>query len=156
MNDLTFNGNYDLYAFKINLNKYGVQSLYLDKAVNIPSGISATYISEVIKNETGQYKVTWKDIFNIIPAYTPVVLWGKGNEHINLFYNDKCKDESPQDNKLSGVLERTLVTDLKNYNKETQNLLTLGMSKDGEIGMFTFSGTAIAANRIYLILPKNK
>lgn len=73
MNDLTFNGNYDLYAFKINLNKYGVQSLYLDKAVNIPSGISAAYISEVIKNETGQYKTTWKDIFNIIPAYTPVV-----------------------------------------------------------------------------------
>lgn len=114
-------------AFEVKINKYGYATLFLDKAVAVPEGLTAYYCTvdgtTAVLNEVGE----------VIPAATGVVLRGTANTTYTLANTTAENSDAAviaDDNRLMGYVVDTNVpmgTDAYYYALNV---------KDGAVGFF--------------------
>ena len=120
----------------------GYASLYVPFPVTVPDGVTA-YTGKI----NGSY-LTLTEVEGTIPANTAVVLQGEAS---NYQFNIANEELGPiEENDIYGVCIEAAVSI---FTDDDINILTLQKYNDN-IGFFKFTGETLAANKVFLALPK--
>ena len=120
-------------SINVSISDVGYATLYVPFPVTIPSGVNA-YVGIV----SGEY-LNLTEVTGTIPAGTAVILEGDAGT----YSFDITDDVDAVENDLKGTYVPV----------KPEGALTLQVIDD-ELGFYTFNGTAIGANRAYLVLPE--
>lgn len=140
---VTLNGTATKGWFDLTVGKYGVATLYTDIPLEIPYEaydydiLGVYYGKEVVDGELKLRRVQ-----NYIPANTAVIVMANSGSY--RFPRTNVSLNPIENNILQGVLEATPVSELGG------SVMTLGMGSNGYIGFYTYSGTTIRANSVYI------
>ncbi len=137
--------------YDITISKYGVSTFYLDFPVAIPDDedlLGVFYAYDVTENEVKLARVR-----KYVPAYTGVVVQGNSGTYR---FNRTTDNVSPlsRPNYLRGTVEEgyTKAKALADAGASADAvLMTLGQGSNGYVGFYKYSGTKLAANKVYLI-----
>lgn len=78
-------------AYELNINKYGYATLYLEKAVAVPEGLTAYYCTVDVDDGT---TAVLHEVGEVIPAATAVVLKGEANTTYTLANTAEVNDKA--------------------------------------------------------------
>lgn len=140
---VTLNGSATKGWFDLTVGKYGVATLYTDIPLQIPYEaydydiLGVYYGKEVVDGELKLRRVT-----NYIPANTGVIVMANSGSY--RFPKTNAQVNPVTGNILQGVLEDTPVSEIGG------SVMTLGMGSNGYIGFYTYSGSSIRANSVYI------
>ncbi len=145
---VTLNGSATKGWFDITVGKYGVATLYTDIPLQIPYEtydydiLGVYYGKEIVDGELKLRRVS-----NYIPANTGVIVMANSGTY--RFPKTNAQVTPVTGNILQGVLETTPVSELGG------SVMTLGMGSNGYIGFYTYSGTSLRANSVYIPVDNN-
>ena len=134
--------DYSNNNYTLNVSDAGMSTLYLDFPIEIPNNDDLLGVFYVNKIEGKNMRL--KKVKDVIPANTGVIIMANSGSFTLNGTNDKA--EVITDNQLSGVTERTPVSDIDG------TVYTLGRGvNSGYMGFHKFTGTTIPANKAFLV-----
>lgn len=132
-------------AYTLEVSKYGYSTLYLDKAVEIPEGVTVYYCTTKDDQSLNAVKIDG----GYIPARTGVVV--ETNDKEAGTYEFEYTDQQIadfEDSELSGVLVDTPVLERRHHGEPFYVLSIV----DGKVGFYMYADDAtLQANRAFLV-----
>lgn len=151
---VTLNAKATAASIDVTISPYGLTTLYTDIPLQIPydtyDDLLGVYYAkgyELAGENEGEIKLI--RINEYIPALTGVIIQGNSGTYT---FPKATIDNIPAlkyDNMLEGSLVEQNVSDLDG------TVMTLGIGPAGYIGFYKYSGSTLAPNKVYIVLPDN-
>lgn len=130
----------------VTISKYGVATLFTDIPLQIPydeyEDLLGVFWAYEYDLNTSEIRI--KRIKDYIPALTGVIV--QGNAGTYTFNKADTDVEELTGNLLQGSLEDIPVSSIDG------TVLTLGLGSSGYIGFYKYSGTTLAANKVFVVI----
>ncbi len=134
----------DIPVLVLNVSEAGMATLYKEYALKIPENenIKGVYYGKNIEND----ELILSPIEGVIPAKTGALVYAEPGTYV--FHRSEDEGTVIAENLLQGTIDKTKTSAIEG------TVLTLGHGKEsGEVGFYKYTGTWLAANKAYIVLP---
>ncbi len=153
--EVTLTGNSTKGYEDITISRYGVATFYTDIPLAIPydtyEDLLGVYYAKGYDGDDSQAgEVKLVRLNSYIPANTGVIV--QGNSGTFRFPNaeDATIPALKYDNILQGSLTEQNTSDISG------TIMTLGLGSNGYIGFYKYTGTTLAAKKVYIVIPDDQ